>query len=56
MINFLEVIMPLIYYYYTVYSKLYKYDRVNRFLNYMYVHREFLSLKCFKKQQSTDCD
>ena len=39
-INFLEVIMPLIYFYYTVYYKLYKHYRVNRFLKYMYVHRE----------------
>ena len=31
-LNFIEVIMPLIYYYYTVYSKLYKHYRVNRVL------------------------
>ena len=30
--NFLEVIMQLIYYYHTVYCKLYKHYRVNRIL------------------------
>ena len=34
-LNFLDVIMPLIYYYYTVYSKLYKHYRENRFLKYI---------------------
>ena len=38
--NFLEVIMPRIFYYYTVYSKLYTYYYGNHFLKYIYVHRE----------------
>ena len=35
--HFLGVIMQLIYYFYTVYSKLYKCDRVNRILKYIYI-------------------
>ena len=39
-LNFPEEIMPLIYYYYTVYSKLYTHYPVNSFWKYMYFHRE----------------
>ena len=40
--------MPLIYYYYIAYSKLYTYYRVNHIEKYINVHRDLFSFVCIE--------